>query len=89
MPERRICSFCGNDVEPGTGALYVKRDGTTSYFCRSKCRKNMVDLGRTPRLTKWTTIRRRGGRMEETTSSTAKVKITAERAGKAPTTAKP
>jgi len=49
--------------------------------------KNMVDLGRVPRLTKWTTVRRRGGRAEETTSSTAKVKITAERAGNARSTA--
>jgi large subunit ribosomal protein L24e len=84
MVERRICSFCGNDVEPGTGQLYIKRDGTQSYFCRSKCRKNMVDLGRTPRLVKWTKVRRRGGRVEETVSSGAKIKITAER-GKAPT----
>lgn len=84
MVERRICNFCGNDVEPGTGQLYVKRDGTQSYFCRSKCRKNMVDLGRVPRLVKWTKVHRRGGRVEETTGTTAKVKITAER-GKAPT----
>jgi len=53
MVERRKCSFCGNDIEPGTGKLYCKKDGTILYFCKSKCQKNMLGLGRIPRKTRW------------------------------------
>ena len=24
MVERRTCSFCGNEIEPGTGKIYAK-----------------------------------------------------------------
>ncbi|DAC25787.1 MAG TPA: 50S ribosomal protein L24e, partial [Candidatus Poseidoniales archaeon] len=27
MPERRICSFSGDEIEPGTGMMFVRRDG--------------------------------------------------------------
>jgi large subunit ribosomal protein L24e len=54
MVERRVCSFCGTDIEPGTGRMYIKKDGTTFNFCSNKCRKNLVFLERTPRWTKWT-----------------------------------
>lgn len=54
MVERRICSFCGQDIEPGTGRLYVKKDGTVHHFCTSKCYKNMIQLRRVPRRTAWT-----------------------------------
>ena len=37
MVEKRSCSFCGNEIEPGTGKLYVKKDGTVFYFCKNKC----------------------------------------------------
>ncbi|MEM3555772.1 MAG: 50S ribosomal protein L24e [Candidatus Micrarchaeia archaeon] len=49
------CSFCGEEMETGTGILYVKRDGSTLSFCSSKCRKNMLNLRRNPRRLKWTT----------------------------------
>ncbi|HHT75556.1 MAG TPA: 50S ribosomal protein L24e [Methanomassiliicoccaceae archaeon] len=54
MAERRVCSFCGAEMEPGTGKMYVKRDGTILNFDTSKCYKNMIDLGRVPRRTRWT-----------------------------------
>jgi large subunit ribosomal protein L24e len=54
MVEKRDCSFCGSPIEPGTGLLYVKRDGTRYQFCSSKCRRNLLDLGRVPRTVKWT-----------------------------------
>jgi len=54
MVERRKCSFCGNEIEPGTGKLYAKRDGTVLFFCKNKCQKNMLDLKRIPRRVKWT-----------------------------------
>ncbi len=54
MVEIRKCSFCGTDIEPGTGKMYVKRDGTILYFDANKCYKNMVELKRVPRRTAWT-----------------------------------
>ena len=49
-----FCSFCNNEIPRGTGLLFVKRDGTTLGFCSSKCRRNMLKLGREGRLVKWT-----------------------------------
>jgi large subunit ribosomal protein L24e len=54
MVERRVCSFCGNEIEPGTGKMYVKIDGTVYNFCKNKCHKNLVELHRVPRRTGWT-----------------------------------
>ncbi|MEA2045899.1 MAG: 50S ribosomal protein L24e [Euryarchaeota archaeon] len=50
--EERMCSFCNKIIEPGTGKLYARRDGTVYYFCSSKCEKNMK-LGRAPRRVEW------------------------------------
>ena len=55
MVERRVCTFCGKEIEPGTGRMYVKKDGVTYQFCASKCFKNMIELKRVPRRTEWTT----------------------------------
>ena len=41
-------------MEPGTGKMYVKSDGTVLYFKNSKCEKNFIKLGRKPFATKWT-----------------------------------
>mgnify|MGYP001595003313 FL=1 len=49
-----FCSFCNNEIPRGTGLLFVKRDGTTLGFCSSKCRRNLLKLGREGRLVKWT-----------------------------------
>lgn len=54
MVERRVCTFCGVEIEPGTGRMYVKKDGVTYQFCSSKCFKNLVELRRVPRRTTWT-----------------------------------
>jgi large subunit ribosomal protein L24e len=51
--EQRKCSFCGEILEPGTGKLFVKKDGSSYYFCSSKCESNF-ELGRLPRRTVWT-----------------------------------
>ncbi|GAB6285541.1 MAG: 50S ribosomal protein L24e [Methanoregula sp.] len=53
MVEQRTCSFCGSPVEPGTGKMFVKKDGTIFYFCSSKCQNNHK-LGRVPRRVEWT-----------------------------------
>lgn len=48
------CDFCGDKIEPGTGKLYIKKDGNTIRFCSHKCQTNMLDLNRSPREQKWT-----------------------------------
>jgi len=53
MVERRICSFCKNEIEPGTGRMYVRKDGTVYFFCSTKCQKNMLKLKRVPRTVRW------------------------------------
>ncbi len=50
----RNCNFCGTQIEPGTGILYVKKDGNTMNFCTRKCQVNMVQMKRVPRRVKWT-----------------------------------
>ena len=49
----RKCSFCGGAVEPGTGKLYARKDGTVFYFCSTKCQRNL-NLRRIPRRVSWT-----------------------------------
>ena len=53
MVERRKCSFCGDEIEPGTGKIYAKKDRTVLYFCKLKCQINMLDLKRIPRRVRW------------------------------------
>ncbi|MBW2990935.1 50S ribosomal protein L24e [Candidatus Woesearchaeota archaeon] len=48
------CDFCRKTMEPGTGKMFVRKDGKTFDFCSSKCEKNMLKLKRKPRTTKWT-----------------------------------
>ena len=47
------CNFCGNEIEKGTGLIFVEKIGKVRHFCSSKCGRNM-DMGRIPRHTKWT-----------------------------------
>ena len=54
MVEMKVCSFCGREIEPGTGSMYVKKDGTVLLFCTNKCSKNMIDMKRVPRRVTWT-----------------------------------
>lgn len=50
------CSFCGNAIKPGTGLLFVKKEGTAFFFCSRKCEKNMIKLGRSGAKTRWTAL---------------------------------
>ncbi|MGB0329793.1 MAG: 50S ribosomal protein L24e [Candidatus Poseidoniaceae archaeon] len=61
MPERRVCSFSGEEIEPGTGTMFVRKDGSILWFKNSKARKNMVKLSRNSRTVKWTRHYVRGG----------------------------
>jgi large subunit ribosomal protein L24e len=60
MVDRHACSFCGTDIEPGTGKLYIKKDGTKYNFCSNKCQKNMIELKRVNRNVKWTAAFEKG-----------------------------
>jgi len=53
MPAVRKCSFCGGKIEPGTGLMFVRNDGSVLYFCSSKCERNLR-LGRKPQRVRWT-----------------------------------
>ena len=55
------CSFCNARIDPGTGTMLVKNDGSILYFCSDKCRKNMLKLRRDPRKLKWTGKYVKGG----------------------------
>jgi len=54
MVVKRQCSFCAAEIEPGTGTMFVKRDGTIFHFCTSSCRKQQLHLGRVGHRLKWT-----------------------------------
>lgn len=54
MPIVRTCSYCGREIEPGTGLMYVRNDGSILWFCSSKCFK-LWRHGTDPRRLKWTT----------------------------------
>ncbi|MDT3434636.1 50S ribosomal protein L24e [Haloarcula sp. 1CSR25-25] len=65
MPRTRECDYCGTDIEPGTGTMFVHKDGATTHFCSSKCENN-ADLGREARNLEWTdTARGEAGAVEE------------------------
>ena len=48
------CVFCGNEESIHKGVHLIKNEGSISYFCSSKCRKNALKLGRDKRKVKWT-----------------------------------
>ena len=54
MVVKRQCSFCAREIEPGTGMMFVKRDGTVYHFCTSSCRKQQLHLHRVGHHFKWT-----------------------------------
>ena len=48
------CDFCKYELEPGTGKMFVMKDGRVYHFCSTKCEKNLFKMGRKPRTTRWT-----------------------------------
>jgi len=48
------CSFCGKEITPGTGKMFVFKSGKFNWFCSNKCEKNAIKLKRKPRKIKWT-----------------------------------
>jgi large subunit ribosomal protein L24e len=86
MVVKRQCSFCAGEIEPGTGTMYVKRDGTVFHFCTSSCRKQQLNLGRVGHRLKWTRAHALKRAAEQAGSKTAEAKAAARRRPiKAPT----
>lgn len=80
--EQRVCSFCGESIEPGTGLMFVKRDGSVYFFDRRRCKVSLLEFGRLPRKFKWTKAHAKGGAKAAAavaaTPATPKVKIKQE-----------
>ena len=53
MVTTRTCDFSGEDIEPGTGIMYVRNDGTVLHFKDRKAEKNYF-MGREARDLEWT-----------------------------------
>jgi large subunit ribosomal protein L24e len=51
--ETKKCTFCKVKIPQGTGKILIKKDGSSHYFCSSKCEKNTLKLKRSPRKAKW------------------------------------
>ena len=64
MVETHNCTFCGNPLEPGSGKMFVKKDGTIFWFCSSKCQGNQ-QLGRVPRKVEWTGAARKAAAVKK------------------------
>ncbi|SFS54928.1 50S ribosomal protein L24e [Halostagnicola kamekurae] len=69
MVEKRTCDYTGEEIEPGTGIMYVRNDGSVLHFVDSKAEKN-YKLGREPRDLEWTEEGRsgKGSAQPETTT---------------------
>ena len=52
MVQKRTCDYSGQEIEPGTGTMYVKNDGTVLWFADAKCEKN-YRMGREARDLEW------------------------------------
>ncbi len=58
MVEKRTCDYTGEEIEPGTGIMYVRTDGSVLHFVDSKAEKNYL-MGREARDLEWTEAGRR------------------------------
>ena len=64
------CAFCQKEVGKGAGYLFSKKDGTTFFFCSSKCRNNQLGLKRVGKKAAWV---KRTKEPSETKKAKAKV----------------
>ncbi|HLD10519.1 MAG TPA: 50S ribosomal protein L24e [Candidatus Nanoarchaeia archaeon] len=60
------CTFCGQEIEKGTGLIYVYKIGKVINFCSKKCEKNLLKLKRKPKNIKWTMEFRNGREAKKT-----------------------
>jgi len=52
MVQKRTCDYTGEDIEPGTGTMFVRTDGSILWFKDSKAKKNYM-MGREARDLEW------------------------------------
>jgi large subunit ribosomal protein L24e len=52
MVQKRTCDYTNEEIEPGTGTMFVRNDGTVLWFKNSKAQKNYM-LGRESRDLEW------------------------------------
>lgn len=88
MVETRTCDYSGEEIEPGTGIMFVRTDGTVLNFVDSKAEKNYF-LGREARDLEWTAAGRaeKEGRAQAQEKRDAHAESTAADAGDAGTEA--
>lgn len=55
------CSYTRKTIEPGTGKMFVRKDGTVLWFINNKAQKSFLKLGRDARELKWTKAYQKGG----------------------------
>jgi len=80
--EQRVCSYCGNSIEPGTGMMFVKKDGTVYYFDERRCKLSLLKFGRLARKFKWTKHYPRAGHKEaQLAAMTAAAQAVTEKKG--------
>ena len=48
------CVFCGSEESPFKGVHLIGNDGSTNFYCSSKCRKNALKLRREKKKIRWT-----------------------------------
>lgn len=48
------CTFCGKQIERGTGKMFVYTSGKIANFCSNKCEKHQLKLKRKPLKMRWT-----------------------------------
>ncbi|MEM3396020.1 MAG: 50S ribosomal protein L24e [Thermoplasmata archaeon] len=78
MPAIKTCSFCGNPIEPGTGKMFIKKDGTIYNFCSRRCQRNLLDFARNPRKLKWTAVFTKGAAKKEKKKVVKKIVVPAK-----------
>jgi large subunit ribosomal protein L24e len=47
------CSFCKKEITPGTGKMFVYKEGKILHFCSSKCEKLTLKHHLDPINFKW------------------------------------
>jgi large subunit ribosomal protein L24e len=82
MVVKRQCSFCAREIEPGTGMMFVKRDGQVFNFCTSSCRKQQLHLGRVGHRFKWTRAHELKRAADRSSAQKAPAPAPAPRAGR-------
>lgn len=48
------CTFCGHQQDDYMGTYLFKNDGSTQYYCSSKCYKSHLKLHRDRKRVSWT-----------------------------------